>query len=181
MEIYLVCPRVFCRYARIRAAGSPPAGSGWRPVRQLWRGRRERLHHAAGHHGIHSRAVRQLLEGQPLMPWRGGPGPPRPLCGEFNTKLPLPLTQMFKPWGTMLEHCLKPGVSLGVWCCSAERPPGDLGEEKVCSPHPGALLSLSLGGALPAVLRLVCLWCLWVSVRTDLTASSIAPKKWSKV
>lgn len=77
---------------------------------------------------------------------------------------PNTLTQMFKPPGPALEHCLK-RVSL---CCPAECPPGDLGEEKVCHPHPGALLSMSFGGALPAVLRLVCLRCLWVSVRTDL-------------
>lgn len=83
-NVFFIPHDVF-RYACICTCCGPPAGSGQRAVWKLWWRHREWLYDTTGHRGVHRRAVWKLLEGQPLLPWRGRPGPPRPLCCEFNT------------------------------------------------------------------------------------------------
>lgn len=193
-NVFFIPHDVF-RYACICTCCGPPAGSGQRAVWKLWWRHREWLYDTTGHRGVHRRAVWKLLEGQPLLPWRGRPGPPRPLCCEFNTAhIHISVHTHTDIWRSILitsdgksvllsdvqkssfavSHRYKcrstlPAlfITLSLFC-SAKPPQDDLGQEKVCSPDSGTLLSVPRWGAFPAVLWLVCLWCLWVSDSTNL-------------
>lgn len=82
VSVVRVC--VLSRYACLCTTGSLPSRTGRRFVWKFWRKYRKWLHHASGHHWVHSGAVWKLLEGQPILPWCGRSGSQRPVRCEFH-------------------------------------------------------------------------------------------------
>lgn len=93
-----------------------------------------------------------------------------PSCPDVaNQDLRDPCAVSLQLWNIDIQRKSQISHSFTCWdaflSIEVEPSQGDLGQEKVCSLDSGALLSVPRWGALPAVLWLVCLWCLWVSYR----------------